>query len=130
LGVVAMVLRRTMVLVTVRGGSMRPTYEDGDVLVGLRWIPPRRGRVVVFTPPVGADPSDPPYRVKRVVAVAGDPAPTWVPGVGAGTVVPAGKLAVRGDAPGSEDSRQYGLVPASSLRATVIGRLRTRQSGP
>ncbi|MBO3748643.1 signal peptidase I [Streptosporangiaceae bacterium NEAU-GS5] len=116
----ALVARTALLVVTVRGGSMVPAYQDGDRVLALRWLAPRRGRVVVFRPPatwmVGPNP---PYFVKRVVAVAGDT-------LGA-EVVPRGRLVVYGDSPISTDSRTFGYLPAKAVRAVVVVSLaRTR----
>ncbi|GAA2690700.1 MULTISPECIES: S26 family signal peptidase [Actinosynnema] len=105
--------------VTVRGGSMAPTLRDGQRLVARRRARgPRRGEVVVFRVP------DPvlPHRIKRVAAVAGDPVPDWLaptmPGVHR---VPAGFVAVAGDNPRSQDSRQLGLVSCRDVVGAVPG---------
>ena len=116
LGAVATAAVRRSLLV-VRGPSMRPTLEAGDVVVTLplppssplperwrdrllaRWLTP--GRVVVL-----ADPARPDHRiVKRVVAVHPD------------------GFEVRGDDPGwSIDSRVFGRVPPAGVRRVVLGR--------
>lgn len=127
-GAVLFLARRMVVLVTVRGHSMAPTYHDGDVLFACRLRLLRTGRTVVFTPPDSSSaPDDPPYRVKRIAALAGDPTPNWVSG-GQRTepLVPPGRLVVRGDSATSEDSRTYGFVAARDVAAVIIGRLRTR----
>jgi signal peptidase I len=117
--------RRCLVLVSVRGDSMRPTYSAGDVLLGVRTTAARRGRVIVFRPPyLSRDRNDPPYRVKRVVAVSGDPTPEWVAAQPPGGRVPAGHVVVHGDADRSEDSRHYGFINRADILAVVIGRLR------
>jgi signal peptidase I len=104
---------------------MAPTLHDGDVVIaqrGHRAI--ERGDVVVFrvSGRFGA-PGDPQLRVKRVVAVAGEPTPTWVPATCAATAggaVPAGCLVVQGDNIRSQDSRQLGFVSVND----VLGALR------
>ena len=111
-GAVATALVRRSLLV-VRGPSMRPTLEAGDVVVTLplppapplparwrdRWLTP--GRIVVL-----ADPARPDHRiVKRVAAVHAD------------------GLEVRGDDPGwSIDSRVFGRVAPAQVRRIVLGR--------
>ncbi|MER6817249.1 S26 family signal peptidase [Spirillospora sp. NPDC000708] len=118
--------------VTVRGGSMTPTLDHGDVLLVLRHRRRARpGRIVVVQRPdrrTGWDgPSDPSgasgWYVKRVVAAAGDPVPAWVPGDGTGRV-PPGMLVLRGDHPRSEDSKQWGPCPADRMYGVVLMRLR------
>lgn len=117
--------RRWLRVVVVEGGSMVPTYSDGDRLLaayGLRWLPVRRGHVVVVRAP---DPGWRPDRtldvahqtlIKRVTAVSDQPRPD---GVG---LVPTGSVYVEGDAPGGYDSRVFGPLP----RTEVIGRVLTR----
>lgn len=118
----AAVARRLLVVVTVRGNSMRPTYTDGDVLLAARVPLLRRGRAIVFTPP--ANPPDaPPYRVKRLVALPGDPTPEWVRD--GQRFVPPGHVVVRGDNLRSEDSSTYGYVDRAGVFAVVLSRIRT-----
>ena len=111
-------------LLVVRGPSMRPTLEAGDVVVTLplpsgpplpaawrgrwrdRWLTP--GRIVVL-----ADPARPDHRiVKRIAAVHPD------------------GLEVRGDDPGwSIDSRVFGRVPPAQVRRVVLARWSWRRPG-
>ena len=122
------VLRRRLLLVTVEGVSMEPTYRPGDRLLVRRTAPAsvRRGSVVVFAAPHGAAPTDPPLMVKRAVAVPGDPVPDGVPV--AGPVVPAGHLVVLGDnAAHSADSRTMGYLPAGDVVGVVVGRSAARE---
>ncbi|MGY0233974.1 signal peptidase I [Longispora urticae] len=121
--VVAWVLRGRLLVVTVYGPSMRPTYDQGDRLLvrrtGLGRV--RRGDVVVFATAASADPADPTggLLVKRAVAVPGDPVPPDIP-VGE-RVVPPGRLIVLGDNPGrSHDSRSLGYVAADALVGVVV----------
>jgi signal peptidase I len=105
--------------VTVRGNSMSPTLHDGQKLLARRrFRTPRRREVIVFRVP---DP-ELPHRVKRVAAIAGDPVPDWLapalPGV---PCVPAGFVAVVGDNPRSQDSRQLGLIDCRDVVGTVRG---------
>jgi signal peptidase I len=111
------VARRLLIVVTVRGDSMRPAYGDGDVLLAARVPLLRRGRAIVFTPPVN-QPDGPPYRVKRLVALPGDPTPEWVPG--AHGPVPPDRIVVRGDNVRSEDSGTYGYVDRAGVLAVVL----------
>jgi hypothetical protein len=120
-----LVLRRQLVVITVRGNSMHPTYADGDTLLALRTRTFRRGRAIVFTPPASLDPDAPPYRVKRVIAVAGDPTPEWVHAATPGAPVPPGRVVVRGDNPASEDSRAYGYVSNAGVLGVVVRRLQS-----
>jgi signal peptidase I len=120
--VAAAVVRRLFVVVTVRGDSMRPTYADGDVLLAARLPVLRRGGAIVFTPPVD-QPGGPPYRVKRLVALPGDPTPEWVKD--ARGPVPPDRLVVRGDNGRSEDSGTYGYVERAGVLAVVVRKLRS-----
>ena len=61
--------------------------------------------------------ADPAWRIKRVTAVAGDPAPDWA----AGPTVPPGCLVVDGDNPVSQGSRQLGYVRAAQVLGAVRG---------
>jgi signal peptidase I len=116
-----LVQRRRLLVVTVRGVSMEPTYTSGDRLLvrrsGLDRV--RAGEVVVVQ--VGSAPGDPTggRMVKRAVAVPGDPVPPQIPL--ADPVVPAGRLLVLGDNPArSNDSRRLGYIPADSLIGVVV----------
>lgn len=111
------------VLATVRGTSMTPTFTDGQRV----WAFPRRryrvGDVVVFVLPAGrSSATDPPWRIKRICAVGGDPAPPWMPGDNPARV-PAGAIAVTGDNPASQSSREFGYLSTSA----VLGRVSARQ---
>ncbi|MGW4798937.1 S26 family signal peptidase [Nonomuraea sp. NPDC004297] len=105
------------VRVIVRGDSMSPTFRDGRRLLARRLRrDPRRHEVIVFRV---AD-ERLPHRIKRVVAVAGDPLPGWlVPALPEVSHVPAGQVVVAGDNPRSQDSRQLGLVDRRDILATV-----------
>jgi signal peptidase I len=128
--VAALGVRALLLVVTVRGESMRPTYADGDRLLAVRSPVLRRGRAIVFTPPDDVPaPGDPVYRVKRLVAVAGDPTPAWVAGAVPNAPVPPGHLVVRGDANLSDDSRRYGYVPRDQVHAVVVRRLQLTSTG-
>lgn len=105
--------RRRFLLVRVTGGSMSPAYADGERLVARRLRPSRSigvDQVVVVVrhdSPAGT----PAHLVKRVRAVAGEPAPD-----GAG-VVPPGHVWVEGDSRSSYDSRHFGPVAIGDVRA-------------
>lgn len=80
--------------------------------------------MVVFRPPPGLSfPGGPPWRIKRVAAVAGDPTPEALrryPGSRVpAAVVPAGHVVVVGDNPNSQDSRQLGYVPVRAIAGRV-----------
>jgi signal peptidase I len=116
------VVRRCFTLVHVVGQSMMPTYRDGERVLARR-LPGEQARsrdIVAFVPPRGNDHfADLVYRIKRVVAVAGEPSPPWLD---PGQPVPPGKLVVLGDNPNSEDSRRYGYVDASAVVAVIRAR--------
>lgn len=138
---VAVLLRYTVVRVTVRGSSMAPVYEDGaQILVhrggriavgrvvvlerpeqGVSWSLPSVGRAA-FSRAVAARQ----WIIKRVAAVPGDPAPLdRMPALDrtAGPVVPPGRLVLLGDNPmNSYDSRHAGYFPVERVLGTVVGR--------
>ncbi|MEU6788168.1 signal peptidase I [Nonomuraea angiospora] len=106
--------------VIVQGNSMSPTLRDGQRLFARRLRrDPRRGEVIVFRV---AD-EQLPHRIKRVVAVAGDPLPGWlVPALPDVSHVPAGQVAVAGDnTTRSQDSRQLGLIDCRDILGAVWG---------
>lgn len=107
------------VRITVRGNSMAPTLRDGQQLLARRLRrDPRRHEVIVFRVP---DP-ELPHRIKRVAVVAGDPVPDWLAPTLPGVLhVPAGFVAVVGDNPRSQDSRQLGLVDCRDIVGAVRG---------
>ncbi|MEU6236134.1 S26 family signal peptidase [Kitasatospora sp. NPDC047058] len=114
----AVVVRRSFELVVVEGGSMEPTLRDGDRVLVRRTRAFRRGDVVVFPVPGGPRvPQDPSWLVKRVSAVAGDPAADGCP------AVPSGHLAVLGDNPRSLDSRAFGTVPSRTALGVAVRRM-------
>lgn len=101
---------------------MSPALRDGDrflarVVRHPNPLPMRVGDLVVFRV-VG----DKQLRVKRLAAVAGDPAPVWLPLVlrlANGERVPARQLVVRGDAPVSQDSRELGYISVDHVVAVA-----------
>lgn len=132
----ALLLRRLLLIVTVNGTSMAPTYQAGDRLLARRWNRHRvhAGDVVVLSnhrlPPndTAARIFPPSGRlVKRVAATPGDPVPRDrvhalrdLPE----TLVPPGRLVVLGDnAAVSADSRLFGYVRNDLVLAVVIRRL-------
>lgn len=100
--------RRRFMLVTVRGDSMAPAYQNGD-----RLIVQRRGyatgEVVMLRAPdrpgLGVD-----WMIKRVAAAGGERVPADLADRAGVVVVPPGHLLVRSDAPGGLDSRHLGLI--------------------
>lgn len=116
----ALAARRLIVVVRVHGESMVPTYTAGDTLLAMRYRRLERGSAVVFRMPHSTP--EPPYRIKRIIAVPGDPTPDWVYGQAGGAPVPPGRLVVRGDGPSSEDSRHYGYVHQRDVLAVVLRR--------
>ncbi|WP_445521066.1 S26 family signal peptidase [Streptomyces sp. NEAU-174] len=129
------VLRRTLVVVTVRGGSMEPTYRDGERVLVRRGGRCAVGQVVVVRQEDGGLPSPAPNRavaatgtarewmIKRVAAVAGDrPPPGALPEpYAAGGPVPPGALVLLGDnTHNSYDSREAGYFPTAHVLGTVL----------
>ncbi|GAT67195.1 signal peptidase I [Planomonospora sphaerica] len=142
--------RRNLLAVHVRGGSMRPSYREGDRVLVRRVAAGRlrTGDVVVadaFTfsgvhsgTPSGrhAAPAPGPgavrsqasgpgtradWMIKRVAAVPGDPRPVSVPARAGETAVPDGCLVLLGDNAGhSLDSRHFGYAPAGSVVGRVV----------
>jgi len=129
IGALAWHARRRYVGVTVVGHSMMPTLHHGQKLLARRWrasrAPLQRSQIIVFIPPVTPGQpfdSDVVYRIKRVVAIAGDPAPSWLPALPGGAAlvrVPPAMVVVLGDNPRSEDSREYGCVAEASVIAMI-----------
>lgn len=117
--------RTRLALVRVTGASMVPTFADGDRLLVRRAARPRCGDVVVFRNPIAppAGEPDPPWLVKRVVAVPGDRIPDEVRSavrVAGEAVVPPGRFVVRGDAERSQDSRHFGYVHSGAVLGIVL----------
>jgi signal peptidase I len=129
-------LRRTLVAVRVVGISMQPTLLEGDRVLVRRTTADAvcRGQLVVFAQPQPRpgppSPGHPPWLIKRVVALPGDPTPrNLLPGpeIGAESVVPPGKLVVIGDnRDRSFDSRRIGYVDGDSLLGVVLRRMTPR----
>lgn len=126
-------LNREFQFVVVHGASMRPTLNHGDLVVGRRtFTTVSRGDVVVFRVVPDDYQSDVSLgalrrRVKRVAAVAGDPAPTSLPSrlrrLHNG-LVPEGHVALVGDALVSEGSGQFGYIPIGRIESVLVRRLR------
>jgi len=117
-------VRQRLVVVTVTGTSMRPSYLAGQrVLVWRRRRHLRTGDVVVLERP---DPgrgwrkfATRRWLIKRVAAVAGE----RVPEASSGSLVPPGFLFVLGDDRGSYDSRHFGLCPVERVLGVVLCRI-------
>lgn len=122
----ALWLRTRALVVRVTGQSMLPALDDGQKLLARRTSRvPATGTVVVVRPFGGSL-----LVVKRVAATAGEVVPLEVAeraGVLPGDVVPPGSLVVLGDnAAASVDSRTWGLLPASSVVAVVVRKMRVK----
>lgn len=151
-------LRRRFQFAVVNGESMNPTFRHGDLVVGRRDVAILiAGDAIVFTihpsdyrQTVGPEETDDApkrivlprdglgrtwlgKRLKRVIAVAGDPAPLGLPETlrrRHGGLVPAGHVAVAGDNPLSEGSAQFGYVDVRRVESVVIRRLQRRHHLP
>jgi signal peptidase I len=129
IAMIVAVVRWRWLAVSVHGDSMAPTLRDGQRLVARRAAPGHRcaiGEVIVFRVRdlAASFAGDRGVRIKRVVAVGGDPVPAWAAELGPGPV-PTSAMLVRGDNPASEDSRHYGFVD----RAQVVGWCALPQAG-
>ncbi|MEU9338864.1 signal peptidase I [Streptomyces sp. NPDC048290] len=147
LATAAGLLRRSLVLVTVQGASMEPTYHHGDRVLVRRTRALSTGQVVVVERPGPGNswhhPSLPrgagavsvagrQWMIKRVGGSPGDPVPRHVSHgqpvpkghdpVPPDQVVPPGRLVLLGDNPDSSvDSRQLGYFPAARVLGVVLG---------
>jgi signal peptidase I len=122
-GAAVATVRRRYLVVTVRGSSMSPTYDDADrVLMRRTRGPggPGRGEVVVLRPPGEETAKISLLLVKRVVAVPGDEVSAEFRPAVPVPVVPPGHLLVRGDNNRSADSRSFGLVDCRLVVGTVV----------
>lgn len=102
----------------VVGHSMRPTLDDGDLVLTLpSWLRDlRTGRVVVVRDPRHPERST----VKRITATEGE----WAGLPDGPGRVPGARIAVRGDdLSASTDSRSYGPVPVDLVERHVVARL-------
>jgi signal peptidase I len=127
-GLIIVTLSKTLMIITVDGTSMSPTYADRQRLLVRRGRRYRRNDVVVFTTTAWAIPLVPAMLVKRIVAVSGDQTPADMASIISDTRVPEGMLLVRGDNFESLDSRRLGYVPASAIVGVVIRPLATRHA--
>jgi signal peptidase I len=130
-------LRVHFMLVVVEGTSMQPKFHPGDrVLVRRRVSKLVRHSVVVFPPPPqsrtphlsGAERGTaqvmPHLVIKRLAAVGGDSVPASVlHAVGGVPLVPNGQVVVLADNRTGSDSRQWGFVPAGTIRGIVVAKL-------
>jgi len=117
-------VRRRLLIVTIHGTSMEPTFRSGDrVLVrrtGLAAV--RVGDVVI----VGQEPGGV-RLIKRAAAIPGDPVPRErfaALAQVAESTVPEGKLVVLGDNAHSADSRLHGYYDGDLLTGVVVRKLR------
>jgi signal peptidase I len=113
-------LPRTLMIITVDGSSMSPTYKDQQRLLVRRSHRCRRHDVIVFTATEWRIPSAPAMLVKRVAAVPGDKIPADMTSIISDTYVPTGVVLVRGDNCESLDSRRLGYVTASAITGVVL----------
>ncbi|RAG83704.1 hypothetical protein DN069_20845 [Streptacidiphilus pinicola] len=131
-------LRRRLVVITVQGMSMSPSFVHGERVLIRRGDPTRlcTGEVVVLEHPdsatqgeatgAGPQPGGRNWFIKRVAAVAGEPVPASVvrlnsmPG---GSIVAPGEVVVLGEHPHSEDSKQWGSVPLDLVLGAVVRKL-------
>lgn len=125
-----LLLRRVLLVISVDGASMAPTYQPGDRLLTVRSRPGssiRAGDIVVCRRPdrrPGA-----PYLIKRVLATAGQPIPDQASARSLGLAqVPPGNVWVQGDSPGY-DSRAFGPLPVSEIISHVLAPLRLARPG-
>ena len=113
--------RRKLILITVKGDSMAPTYRNGQRLL-VRRGGYQAGQIVVFRPP-SPRVFDVDWLVKRAVAVAGDPVPADLSERTAVAVVPAGlaagaeRCAGRAGFPAARADRQPGRARRGALPA-------------
>lgn len=114
-------IRQALLVVTVHGVSMRPTYTDGArVLVRRTTRRLRPGQVILF----GDAPPGRSLLIKRIAAVPGDVVPSVFTAVVPAGRVPPGHFLVLGDnPPASVDSREFGYLPQAQLVGRVIRRL-------
>ena len=119
-------LRTRWLRVTVVGDDMVPTLRAGQRVLARRacagtCAAPGRTDLVVFRPPSALtyqlESSDLPLRVRRVLAIGGERAPT-PDGVEAGPPVPPGKLLVAGD---GQSAGAAALIDVDDVVAIIGG---------
>lgn len=139
-------LRDSLLLVTVEGWSMYPSFRDGDRVLVRRTRRVRRGAAAVFRAPwpaggggggahedggrggreggEGEDGEDAGGNiVKRVVALPGDRVPEALraaTGAVRGGSVPPGRVLLLGESAVSWDSRQHGYFALEHLVGVVV----------
>ncbi|MFD8001128.1 S26 family signal peptidase [Streptomyces mirabilis] len=129
-GCLTPLLGRHLVLVTVRGRSMEPTYYERDRVLVVRGTTALRNRVIVVADPRHEEG----FLIKRVLATPGEsvprdrvPALSHVPE----QQVPSGKLVLVGDnLEQSLDSRQFGYFSGSSVLGRVLLRVSRHPAQP
>ncbi len=84
----------------VVGSSMQPTYRPGAIVLGLRWMKPRVGSVVVAE-------RDGREIIKRV-----------------GDIGAQGLYLLGDNPPESTDSRVYGWFAPDSIKSVIIGSIK------
>jgi signal peptidase I len=128
-------LRRIFSVVRVRGGSMRPAFRPGELLL-VRNKPGGRirvGAVVIFRAPdlvpfESPGPRDK-WLIKRISALPGDAVPEPAREATGGTpVVPGGMFTVSADNPDGNDSRQIGFLLIDQISGLVLRKLTTSDS--
>jgi signal peptidase I len=128
-------LRRRWMVVRVAGESMRPTLDDGDVILARRCqgTDVSRDDIVVFQRPelrghsmhhyFGASAGPRRWLIKRAIALGGDRLPEQMTRVTpALRTVPDRTLVVLGDNAGL-DSRVFGPLPCDRVLGVFIRRL-------
>lgn len=105
---------------------MKPTIDNHIVLVDkftfkVLNMTPKRGDIVVAAAPSESEPEVLKMVCKRVGAIQGESVSWITKGKMAKDVVPPGHVWLLGDSPDvSVDSRTYGPVPISNIKAKVI----------
>jgi signal peptidase I len=121
--------RSRWIVVAVHGDSMSPTFHHGERVLARRLLGRelRRGDVIVFktdfTIELWAKGLGPALRLKRIVAVSGDPVPSWLVELGSDRAVPDRCVVVSGDNEVSQDSRQLGYIKVEDVVAVVLRRI-------
>jgi signal peptidase I len=127
--------------VTVVGGSMEPTFRNGETMVAARLWPARwlrRGSIVLIQGLARSDGSSPCLFVKRVAYLPGDrinlhaepgeTGPSSPEHIPAGVRLPLALahnqvFVISDNLSGGMDSRSWGPIPTSALAGLVLMRL-------